>query len=205
VAQRSADRPARREAVVDEQVRDRLGHVRRTVTGPHRTELDGCYDLDLRCTPFTHSLAIRRLPLLDGHTATGITSCIAANRISYLLDLRGPSVAVDTACSSSFVALHSAIQSIENGDAEIALVSAVNLILSPETHIAFSSAGFMSPTGRCHAFSADADGYARAEGVATVLIKPYDRALWRTNMVGVFEQLIGRLGASNPHREPKSW
>lgn len=137
----------------------------------------------------------RDINLIDSNCSTGITSCIAANRISYLFDLKGPSVAIDTACSSSFVALHMAMQSILNHDADMALVSAVNLILSAETNIAFSAAGFMSPTGQCHTFSKAGDGYVRSEGVAAILIKPYGKAIEDG------DQILGKIVASSINQD----
>ncbi|BAZ20872.1 beta-ketoacyl synthase [Kalymmatonema gypsitolerans NIES-4073] len=107
----------------------------------------------------------------DAYTGTGNAFSIAANRISYLLDLRGPSWAVDTACSSSLVALHQACQSLRQGECELALAAGVNLILTPQLTITFSQAGMMSSDGRCKTFDADADGYVRGEGCGVVVLK----------------------------------
>ncbi|MGE3909405.1 MAG: type I polyketide synthase [Chloroflexota bacterium] len=113
--------------------------------------------------------------LIDTYALSGNALCITPNRLSYLLDLRGPSVAVDTACSSSLVAVHLACQSLRSGESSLALVGGVNLMLSPATPI--SLAKFLSADGRCKAFDARADGYARAEGAAIVVLKPLSRAL----------------------------
>ena len=113
----------------------------------------------------------------DIHAATGNALSIAANRISYLLNLRGPSVSVDTACSSSLVAVHLACQSLWRGEATLALAGGVNLILSPEVTIQFSKAGFMAPDGRCKAFDARANGYVRSEGAGVAVLKPLSHAL----------------------------
>jgi len=86
---------------------------------------------------------------IDAYTNVGAALCIAANRISYLFDLRGPSLAVDTACSSSLVAAHLACQSIWDGKCELAFVAGVNLILRPEVTIGFSKASMLAPDGRC--------------------------------------------------------
>ena len=94
---------------------------------------------------------------------TGGSSSIAANRISYCFDLRGPSVAVDTACSSSLVAIHMACESILRGDAEMALAGGVNALLLPDFYVAFSQLGVLSPDGRCKTFDARANGYVRAK------------------------------------------
>ena len=113
---------------------------------------------------------------LDGYTAGGSALAFAANRLSYFFDLRGPSVAVDMSCASSLFALHLACRSIRCGDAEMALAGGVNLIVSPDTNIAMSKAGILSPAGRCKTFDADADGFVRGEGAGLVLLKPLSRA-----------------------------
>lgn len=110
-------------------------------------------------------------------TNTGGAASIAANRISYVFDLLGPSFAVDTACSSGLVATHNACRSIWNNDAEMAVVGGVNLLLSPEFHIGFSTGGFLAPDCRCKTFDASADGYVRSEGCGVVILKPLDRAI----------------------------
>jgi acyl transferase domain-containing protein/acyl-CoA synthetase (AMP-forming)/AMP-acid ligase II/acyl carrier protein len=102
---------------------------------------------------------------------------IAANRISYAFDLRGPSIAVDTACSSSLVAIHLASRSLLNGESTLAIAGGVNLILSPEITISFSQAGATSPDGRCKAFDAGANGIVRGEGAGVIILKPLSKAL----------------------------
>jgi len=114
---------------------------------------------------------------IDAYTGTGNALSIAANRLSYVLDLRGPSLAVDTACSSSLVAVHLAGQSLQNKECNLALAGGVNLILSPELTITFSQARMMATDGRCKTFSADADGYVRGEGCGVVLLKRLSDAL----------------------------
>ncbi|MCA9268397.1 MAG: type I polyketide synthase, partial [Planctomycetales bacterium] len=111
------------------------------------------------------------LQRIDAHVGTGNALSIAANRVSYIFDLRGPSFAVDTACSSGLVALHSAVQSLRNHECDGALAGAVNLILSPEVTIAFSKARMLSSDGRCRPFDAEANGYVRGEGCALVMLK----------------------------------
>ncbi|HEX8742836.1 MAG TPA: type I polyketide synthase [Thermoleophilaceae bacterium] len=104
-------------------------------------------------------------------SGTGSALSIAANRVSYSLDLRGPSVAVDTACSSSLVAAHLACQSLRLGESEVAIVGGVNAILLPDITISFSRAGVMAPDGRCKPFDHRADGYVRSEGVGALVLK----------------------------------
>jgi len=113
----------------------------------------------------------------DAYEITGNAASIAANRISYALDLRGPSLAIDTACSSSLVAVQLACESLRRGESSLALAGGVNLILSREMSAHFARAGFLSPEGRCKTFAADADGYVRGEGAGVVVLKPLAEAL----------------------------
>ena len=122
-------------------------------------------------------LALRDRERADAYTGTGSTFCIAANRISYQLDLRGPSLAIDTACSSSLVAVHLACRSLAAGESTLALAGGINLLLTPEPTIEMSKAGLMAPDGRCKTFDARADGYVRGEGAGVVVLKPLARAL----------------------------
>ncbi|MCU1501091.1 MAG: hypothetical protein JWM12_445, partial [Ilumatobacteraceae bacterium] len=114
---------------------------------------------------------------IDAHTVTGNMHCIIPNRLSYLLDLRGPSIAIDTACSSSLVAIHTACQSLRNRDSDMALAGGVNVILSPEPGVALTKWGVISPTGRCRTFDAAADGFVRAEGCGVIVLKRLSDAL----------------------------
>ncbi|MDP9685684.1 SDR family NAD(P)-dependent oxidoreductase [Streptomyces griseoviridis] len=100
-----------------------------------------------------------------------------ANRISYLLDLRGPSQPVDTACSSSLTALHLAAQAIERGECGAALVAGVNLYLHPSRLLLLKEFGFLSPDGRCRSFGRGGTGFGPGEGVGAVVVKPLERAL----------------------------
>lgn len=115
--------------------------------------------------------------LLDAYAATGSAYSVAANRLSYLLDLRGPSLSIDTACSSSLVAVHLACQSLRNCECDLALAGGVNLILSPKLTIAFSQAQMMASDGRCKTFDSRADGYVRGEGCGVVALKRLSDAL----------------------------
>ncbi len=117
-----------------------------------------------------------RLPV-EAYTTTGYFHSILANRISYLLGLKGPSMPIDAACSSSLVAIRSAIESIWVGSSDVAIAGGINLLISPMIYISFSRAGMLSPTGRCRTFDEGADGYVRGEGAGALLLKPLSRAL----------------------------
>ncbi|ODA67382.1 Polyketide synthase PksJ [Methyloligella halotolerans] len=112
----------------------------------------------------------------DVYRGTGITPTSIANRVSFALDLRGPSETVDTACSGSLIAIHRAIQSLQLGESEIALAGGVNLLLGPELFVAFGQAGMLSPSGQCRTFDAGANGYVRGEGVGVVVLRPLQDA-----------------------------
>lgn len=122
-------------------------------------------------------LASRDLSQVDVWTGTGGALSIIANRLSYFLDLRGPSLTIDTACSSSLVAVHLACQSLRTGQSDVAIAAGVNLLLSPVVTRSFDQAGAMSPTGGCHAFDAAADGFVRGEGCGVAVLKRLSDAL----------------------------
>ncbi|HET9382403.1 MAG TPA: polyketide synthase, partial [Streptomyces sp.] len=114
---------------------------------------------------------------VSGHTATGLSRGMAANRLSYLLGLRGPSLAVDSAQSSSLVAVHLACESLRHGESDLAVVGGVSLILAEDGTAGMELMGALSPDGRCHTFDARANGYVRGEGGACIVLKRLDRAL----------------------------
>lgn len=111
------------------------------------------------------------VPVDNAYSATGSALSIAANRLSYFFNWKGPSLSVDTACSSSLVALHLAMQSLRSGECDVAVVAGSNVILSPALSIPFATAGMLSPEGRCKTFDAEADGYVRGEGCGVVILK----------------------------------
>ncbi|AIK95637.1 hypothetical protein ID47_01080 [Candidatus Paracaedibacter acanthamoebae] len=113
----------------------------------------------------------------SAHVPSGNAHSILANRVSYYLNLKGPSEAIDTACSSSLVALHRAIKAIQTGDCEMAIAGGVNALLTPSAYISFTQAGMLCEDGRCKSFDKLANGYVRGEGVGVILLKPLDRAL----------------------------
>lgn len=114
---------------------------------------------------------------IDTHTGTGTAHSIIANRLSYLFDWQGPSLAVDTACSSSLVSTHLAVNSLRSGECDMALTAGVNLLLAPESTVTFTKLQMMSPDGRCKTFDAGADGFVRGEGVGVVILKRLSDAL----------------------------
>jgi len=111
------------------------------------------------------------------HSATGRAVNMIANRLSYVLNLRGPSVVVDTACSASLYAIHAACQSLWLGESTMAIAGGVNLLLSPATSVALTKFGGLSPDGHCKSFDARANGYGRGEGCGAVVLKRLSRAL----------------------------
>jgi acyl transferase domain-containing protein/NADPH:quinone reductase-like Zn-dependent oxidoreductase/acyl carrier protein len=111
------------------------------------------------------------LARIDAQFMTGNTLSILSNRVSYLLNLKGPSFTVDTACSSSFYALHEAAKALMAGDIDTAIVGGVNLLISPAPFVGFSRASMLSPKGLCRAFDAAADGYVRSEGAVVFVLR----------------------------------
>lgn len=99
-----------------------------------------------------------------------------ANRVSYLLDLKGPSIAVDTMCSSSLTTLHLACESIKSGECQMAFAGGVNLSIHPAKYLYLCASNFASSDGRCRSFGSDGDGYVPSEGVGVVLVKELSQA-----------------------------
>ncbi|PLB39701.1 type I polyketide synthase [Aspergillus candidus] len=114
---------------------------------------------------------------LPQNAASGTSRAMLSNRISWFFDLRGPSFALDTACSSSLYALHLACQSLRTGESRQALVTSVNLILAPNFISQLSSMHMLSPDGKSHSFDSRANGYARGEALAAVVVKTLHQAL----------------------------
>ncbi|MFF7474475.1 acyltransferase domain-containing protein [Streptomyces sp. NPDC008092] len=113
----------------------------------------------------------------SAYLASGRSLNMIANRFSYALGLRGPSLVVDTACSSSLLAVHLACQSLATGESKVAVVGGVNLLLDPRTTEALQGFGALAPDGRCKVFDESADGFGRGEGCGVVVLKPLSRAL----------------------------
>jgi acyl transferase domain-containing protein len=119
---------------------------------------------------YSELIAQAKLPI-EGYSSTGSVSSVGPNRMSYFLNLHGPSEPIETACSSSLVAMHRAVRAMRGGDCEQALVGGINTIITPWGHISFSKAGMLSEDGRCKTFSKDANGYVRGEGVGMLFLK----------------------------------
>jgi malonyl CoA-acyl carrier protein transacylase len=116
-------------------------------------------------------LSSKDLDRISAYDGTGNTISIAATRLSYLFNLKGPSFTIETACSSSLVALHLACQSLRNQETDLFVVGAVSLILSPQQTITYSNAQMMAGDGHCKTFDVKADGYVRGEGCGVILLK----------------------------------
>ncbi|EAQ88739.1 hypothetical protein CHGG_05358 [Chaetomium globosum CBS 148.51] len=123
------------------------------------------------------NLVYRDLEALPKYAATGVSRSVVSNRLSYCFDWRGPCMTIDTACSSSMVAVHLAIQALRNGESHMAVAAGANLLLSPAMYVAESNLQMLSPNGRSRMWDKNADGYARGEGIASVILKPLSAAI----------------------------
>ncbi|NKB62232.1 MAG: SDR family NAD(P)-dependent oxidoreductase [Gammaproteobacteria bacterium] len=139
------------------------------------------------------SLQFQNLKDIDVHTNAGVSLSIASNRISYLFDLRGPSLSIDTACSSALVAIHMSCEQIWSGSCEMALGGGSNLILATQLSSGFSRASMLSPDGECFTFDSRANGYVRGEGCGLVMLMPLSKAIEQ----GVRIHAVIRATASN--------
>ncbi|MEM6602214.1 MAG: beta-ketoacyl synthase N-terminal-like domain-containing protein, partial [Verrucomicrobiota bacterium] len=108
--------------------------------------------------------------------STGSAHSVLVNRISYLLDIHGPSEPIDTACSSSLIAIHRAVEHLRHDHGKLAIAGGVNALLSPEVTLSFSEAGMLSEDGSCKTFDQRANGYVRGEGVGMVVLKSLSQA-----------------------------
>ncbi|KAI0179682.1 hypothetical protein GGR52DRAFT_587215 [Hypoxylon sp. FL1284] len=120
---------------------------------------------------------LRDTEFMATYHATGTSRALLANRVSYFFDWHGPSMTIDTACSSSLVAVHEAVQQLRSGNSSVAIAAGVNLIFDPQCFIAESTLHMLSPDGRSRMWDAEANGYARGEGIAAVVLKTLSDAL----------------------------
>ena len=135
---------------------------------------------------------------IEAYAVSGLAQSLVANRLSYLLDLRGPSVAIDTACSSSLTAVHLASQALRAGECDVALAGGVNVILAPEMTIACTKWRMLAPDGRCKVFDASADGFVRSEGCGVIVLKRLSDAL------AADDRILGLIRGSAVNQDGRS-
>ncbi|KAI1364001.1 hypothetical protein F5Y08DRAFT_222928 [Xylaria arbuscula] len=141
----------------------------------------------------------RDLDNVPRYGITGVSRAVTANRVSFVFDWHGPSENIDTACSSSLVALHHAVQALRSNEADMAVVAGVNLILNPDMFILESKLQMLSPSGYCHMWDQRADGYARGEGVAVLVVKTLQQALMDNDCI---ECIIRETGVNQNGTSP---
>ncbi|MEW9533752.1 type I polyketide synthase [Microbispora sp. NPDC049125] len=144
---------------------------------------------------------------LTPQRGSGNGYCMVANRVSYHLDLKGPSIAVDTACSSSLMATHLGVSALVSGECDLVVVAGVNLMLTPALSIFYTQAGLSAPDGRCKPFAAAADGIGRGEGVGVVVLRRLEDAMAdRQPVYAVIEgSAANQDGRSNGITAPNRW
>lgn len=133
------------------------------------------------------------------YAATGTARSILSNRVSFVFDWRGPSMTIDTACSSSLVAIHQAVQVLRSGSSSVAVAAGANLIFSPHMYIAESNLNMLSATGKSQMWDANANGYARGEGMAAVILKRLSDAIADGDHI---ECVIRETGANQDGHTP---
>ncbi|MEV5873040.1 type I polyketide synthase [Streptomyces sp. NPDC052101] len=144
---------------------------------------------------------------ITAQSGPGNGYCMIANRVSYHLNLKGPSLAVDTACSSSLVAVHLAVNALLSGEVDTAVAGGVNLQLTPALGIFYTAAGLSAPDGRCKPFSADADGIGRGDGVGAVVLRRLEDALADGQQIYAVIRgtAVNQDGRSNGLTAPSRW
>ncbi|KAH7397176.1 hypothetical protein BKA66DRAFT_566312 [Pyrenochaeta sp. MPI-SDFR-AT-0127] len=163
------------------------------VSGSKTSCFVGCFTKDYE------EMQRRDMELAPKYQSTGASQTMLSNRLSYFFDMKGPSVTLDTACSSGLVAVHLACQSLRMGESSMAVVGGSNLILSPDIQIEMSDMHFLSPDSISYAFDDRANGYARGEGVGSVILKPLDLALRDNDPI---RAVIRGTAASSDGRTP---
>ncbi|KAI9776743.1 MAG: putative Hybrid PKS-NRPS biosynthetic cluster [Geoglossum umbratile] len=154
--------------------------------------------IGLMCGDYA-DLMLRDPEAFPTYIATGTARSIMSNRVSYFFDWHGPCMTIDTACSSSLVAVHHAVQTLRSGNSRIAIAGGSNLCLGPEPYIGESNLAMLSPTGRSRMWDAAADGYARGDGVAAVVLKTLSSALKDGDHI---ECIIRETGVNQDGRTP---
>ncbi|MCL2865268.1 MAG: type I polyketide synthase [Lachnospiraceae bacterium] len=149
------------------------GMITKKYVGSDTGVFIGAFTLDYQHVQFD----LDHLDQIDLHSATGSMMTLVANRLSYVYDFVGPSLAIDTACSGSLVAIHTACQNIRNKECSMAIAGGILLNFAPQYTIAESRGGFLSPDGKCKTLDESANGYVRGEGAAVVVLKPLKDAI----------------------------
>ncbi|EID73750.1 MULTISPECIES: type I polyketide synthase [Rhodococcus] len=153
------------------------------------------------------NLQMRDASRITPQLGSGNGYFMTANRVSYHLNLQGPSMAIDTACSSSLVAVHLACAALRSGDCDQALAGGVNLTLTPTVNVFYTQAGLSAPDGRCKPFSGTADGIGRGEGVAVLVLRRLEDA--QAEGLPVYAVIKGSAvnndGRSNGITAPNRW
>ncbi|KAI9151431.1 lovastatin nonaketide synthase [Paramyrothecium foliicola] len=150
---------------------ERGGHSIESLSGSDTAVYVGTMGVDYNDT------LLRDLSTIPTYFATGTNRAIISNRVSYFFDWHGPSMTIDTACSSSLIAVHQGVQALRTGDTRVAVACGTQMILGPEVFIFESKMKMLSPTGRSRMWDASADGYARGEGVAAIVLKRLSDAI----------------------------
>ena len=139
---------------------------------PHTT---GVY---IGCGLMDHGFTvIEDAKCMNAYTHTGTAHSVAANRVSFAYNIRGPSVAIDTACAASLTAMHYGCFGLWNKECPTAIVGGINTLIVPEVTVGFNALGVLAPDGKSCPFSARAQGYVRSEGTGVVILKPLHEAI----------------------------
>jgi acyl transferase domain-containing protein/acyl carrier protein len=174
ISPREAPRMDPQQRLLLEVAWDALEHAGQTteqISGTKTGVFVGLYNSDYSVSELADASRV------DAYSASSYIHSVVPNRLSFLLNLQGPSVAIDTQCSSSLVAIHLACQSLHTGECDMALAGGINLVLAPALTISFCKLGMMAPDGRCKVFDAAADGYVRSEGCGVIVLKRLSDAL----------------------------
>ncbi|KAL2864310.1 uncharacterized protein BJX67DRAFT_383970 [Aspergillus lucknowensis] len=147
------------------------GHPMESLRGTDTAVFVGTMSVDY------NDIVMRDVETTPTYFATGTSRAILSNRISYFFDWHGPSMTIDTACSSSMVALHQCVQSLRSGESRVAIAGGTELLLGPEQFVGESKMNLLSPTGRSRMWDADANGYARGDGIAALVLKKLSDAI----------------------------
>lgn len=152
----------------------------------------------LMCNDYS-AILTRDYDYIPKYAVTGLAASNASARISYFFDWHGACMTIDTACSSSLIALHQAVQALRSGVSSMAIAAGTNLLLDPLPYVSSSNLSMLSPTGRSRMWDSEADGYARGDGVAAVVLKTLSQALADGDTV---DCIIRETGANQDGRTP---